>query len=67
MRLETARAARWRDDFNAFYDRSDPEEAESYLRRWCYGAKRSRLAPIRPFVATVEAHWEGILAWQQNG
>lgn len=66
MRLETARAARWRDDFNAFYDRSDPKEADSYLRRWCYGAKRSRLAPIKAFVATVEAHWEGIVAWQQN-
>ena len=66
MQLATARAARWRDDFNAFYDHSDPEEAEAYLKRWCYGAKRSRLEPIKSFVATVEAHWSGIIAWQQN-
>ena len=66
MRLETARAARWRDDFNAFYETSDREEAEAYLRRWCYGAKRSRLAPIKAFVATVQAHWDGIITWQQN-
>ena len=66
MQLKTARAARWRDDFNAFYDKSDPEEAEVYLQRWCYGAKRSRLEPIEVFVATVEAHWSGIIAWQQN-
>jgi len=65
MHLATARAARWRDDFNAFYDKSDPEEAEVYLKRWCYGAKRLRLEPIKTFVATVEAHWNGIIAWQQ--
>ncbi|EQD48563.1 transposase IS204/IS1001/IS1096/IS1165 family protein, partial [mine drainage metagenome] len=45
-------------------DRS--EEAEAYLKRWCYGAKRSRLDPIKEFVATVEAHWDGIIAWQQS-
>jgi transposase len=66
MRLQTARAARWRDDFNGFYDCTDPAEAEAYLRRWCYGAKRSRLEPIKAFVATVEAHWNGIIAWQRN-
>ena len=62
----TARAARWRDDFNAFYDHADPKEAETYLRGWCYGAKRSRLEPIKSFVAMVEAHWHGIIAWQQH-
>jgi transposase len=66
MQLKTARAARWRDDFNEFYNKESAEEAESYLRRWCYGAKRSRLKPIKEFVATVEAHWDGIIAWQQS-
>jgi transposase len=66
MQLKTARAARWRDDFNEFYNLASAEEAETYLRRWCYGAKRSRLDPIKDFVATVEAHWEGIIAWQQS-
>ena len=66
MQLKPARAARWRDDFNAFYEHSDPKQAEVYLRRWCYGAKRSRLEPIKSFVATVEAHWSGIIAWQHN-
>ena len=66
MQLKTARAARWRDDFNQFYAKASTEETEAYLRRWCYGAKRSRLEPIKEFVATVEAHWDGILAWQQS-
>jgi transposase len=37
MRLATTRAARWRDDFNEFYAKTDAEEAEAYLTRWCYG------------------------------
>lgn len=66
MQLKTARAARWRDDFNGFYDQSSPADAEAYLRRWCYGAKRSRLDPVKDFVRLVEAHWDGITAWQQS-
>jgi transposase len=63
--LATARALRWRQDFQAFYDQ-DPSYAPEYLRRWCYGAKRSRLQPIKDFVALVEKHWDGILAWHAN-
>ncbi|MGH8988202.1 MAG: transposase [Acidimicrobiales bacterium] len=53
MQLAMAHAARWRDDFNAFYDESDPEEAQTYLKRWGYRAERPRLDPIKTFVATV--------------
>jgi transposase len=63
--LATARARRWRDDFQAFYDQ-DPRYAPKYPRRWCSGAKRSRLQPIKDFVALVEKHWEGIIAWHAN-
>ncbi len=63
--LATARARRWREDFQAFYDQ-DPSYAPAYLRRWCYGAKRSRLQPIKEFVALVENHWDGIVAWHAN-
>ncbi|MGH4007072.1 MAG: transposase [Pseudonocardiaceae bacterium] len=63
--LATARALRWRQDFQAFYDQ-DPSYAPEYLRRWCYGAKRSRLQPIKDFVALVENHWDGILTWHAN-
>jgi transposase len=66
MRLQTARAARWRDDVNAFYDQPTPADAEAYLRRWCVGAKRSRLEPVKTFVRLVESHWDGIIAWQHS-
>jgi transposase len=64
-KLATARALRWREDFQAFYDQ-DPSYAHEYLRRWCYGAKRSRLQPIKDFAALVEKHWEGIIAWHAS-
>jgi transposase len=63
--LATARALRWREDFQAFYDQH-PSYAPEYLRRWCSGAKRSRLQPIKDFVTLVENHWDGIIAWHQN-
>jgi transposase len=66
MRLATTRAARWRDDFNGFYQQTNPTQAEAYLRGWCYGAKRSRLQPVKDFVRMVEAHWDGIIAWHQG-
>ena len=66
MQLKTTRAARWRDDFSGLYEQPTRDEAETYLRRWCYGAKRSRLGPIKEFVRMVEAHWEGIIAWQDS-
>jgi transposase len=65
MRLATARAHRWREDFQAFYDHS-VDDAETYLRGWCYGAKRSRLQPIKDFVGLVESHWDGIIAWHRS-
>lgn len=64
-RLATARAYRWRWDFDGFYEQP-PELAEGYLERWCRGAIRSRLAPVKRFVGTVRSHWEGILSWQRT-
>ena len=63
--LATARALRWREDFQAFSDQH-PSYALHYLRCWRYGAKRSRLKPIKDFVALVEKHFDGIIAWHAS-
>jgi transposase len=63
--LRTARAHRWREDFQAFYQQ-DLADAEDYLTRWCTGAMRSRLQPIKDFVALVRTHWTGILGWHRS-
>src|SRR4029077_17347889 len=60
--LRTARAYRWRLQFDAFF--TQPAElAEGYLDQWCRGAARSGLHPLKVFARTVREHWEGILAW----
>lgn len=64
-RLATARAYRWRWDFDGFYEQL-PELSEAYLVRWCRGAIRSRLAPLKKFVGMIQTHWEGILSWQRT-
>ena len=46
--------------------RAGPWVAHGYLRRWCYGAKRSRLQPIKDFVRLVETHWDGIVGWHDS-
>lgn len=65
MALATARAYRWKTDFQAFYDQPT-DDAQAYLRRWCAGAKRSRLEPVKAFVRTVEEHWDGIVSWHRS-
>jgi transposase len=65
LQLATARAHRWREDFQGFYDQP-ADQAEAYLSRWCAGAMRSRLQPIKDFVATAKRHWAGILAWHRT-
>ncbi|MGH9198765.1 MAG: transposase [Acidimicrobiia bacterium] len=45
---------------------TSPGQAETYLRRWCRGAVRSRLEPIQRFARTVVDHWEGILRWHHK-
>ena len=59
------RALRWREDFQAFYDQPQ-QAAEAYLHHWCYGAKRSRLEPLKHFVKSVEEHWDGIISWHAS-
>jgi transposase len=65
LALATARAHRWREDFQGFYD-VDADQAEAYLSRWCTGAMRSRLQPLKDFVTTLRRHWDGVLAWHRT-
>jgi transposase len=60
--LATARAYRWRLDFDGFFDQ--PRElAEDYLECWWQGAIHSRLEPIVAFARMIGDHWEGVLRW----
>jgi transposase len=61
--LKTVRAYHWKESFRLFWEYEEPYDASKYLRRWCNGANRSRLKPIKAFVKTLRKHEELILNW----
>lgn len=61
--IKTVRAYHWKETFQLFWQYSSVYGASRYLRRWCCGANRSRLKPIKAFVRTVRKHEGLILNW----
>lgn len=61
--LRTVRAYLWKEKFQLFWEYSSPYWAKRYLRRWCKGAMRSRLAPLKKFVGTMRVHEDLIMNW----
>lgn len=61
--LRTVRAYLWKEKFQLFWEYSSPFWAQRYLDRWCKGAMRSRLEPIKKFVRTIRGHEVLIMNW----
>ena len=57
------RAWRLKDEFEQLWDFSAPWAAMRFFKRWTTSALRSRLEPLRRFVATARRHQAGILAF----
>jgi transposase len=61
--LRTVRAYLWKEKFQVFWEYDSPYWAQRYLRRWCKGAMRSRLPPVKKFVKTIRRHEDLIMNW----
>lgn len=61
--LKTVRSYHWKESFRLFWEYECPAAASKFLRRWCRGANRSRLKPIKAFVKTLRRHEDLILNW----
>ncbi len=61
------RAWRLNDEFEQLWDFSAPWAAMRFFKRWTTSALRSRLEPLRKFVATARRNQAGILAFVQTG
>jgi len=61
--LKTVRAYHWKESFRLFWEYEQPHAASKYLRRWCRGANKSRLKPVKAFVKTLRKHEDLILNW----
>ena len=61
--LCSVRAYLWKEKFQLFWCYQSPYWARRYLWRWCKGAMRSRLAPLKKFVGTIRKHEDLIMNW----
>jgi len=57
------RAWRLKDEFEQFWEYRAPWAADRFLQSWTTTALRSRLEPLRKFVATLRHHYFGVLAF----
>ena len=58
--LKTGRAYMLKVTLQDFY-RQETDMLESYLKKWHYWAKRSRLIPVIDVADTIKKHWTGII------
>lgn len=63
--LRSVRAYLWKEKFQLLWNYTSPFWARRYLRRWCTGAMRSRLRPLKQFVGTLRRHEDLIINWFQ--
>jgi len=57
------RASILKDEFDRFWDYKAPWAAERFLKNWTTTALKSRLEPLRKFVATIRKHSEDIITF----
>ena len=57
---------RLKELFSDFWDIQDKEEAEGYLAFWCDLAQESKIFPFQKVVATIKAHWSGIINYIES-
>jgi transposase len=64
--LDTVRAYTLSQQFDSFYELSDPDTAEEYLRRWITEVDASDLEPLQKFARMLEDHWLGVIRWHHS-
>jgi transposase len=64
--LVTARAYEHAIKFDHFYELSDPDTAEEYLRRWITEVKDTEIEPLIKFAEMLEEYWLGITRWHHS-
>jgi transposase len=60
--LKTARAFHLKLVFHDFYHQPR-KHAETYLKKWCNWASRSRIQAMVDAARTIRNHWHGVLRW----
>jgi len=64
--LATVRAYGLALRFDDFYEITDPDTAEEYLRRWIAEVNSSGIEPLINFTQMLEDHWLGVCRWHHS-
>lgn len=64
--LATVRAYTLSQQFDSFYELTDPDTAEEYLRRWITEVNATDLEPLHNFARMLEDHWLGVIRWHHS-
>src|SRR5450432_1490926 len=64
--LQTVRAYTLAQQFDSFYELTDPETAEEYLRRWIAEVDATDLEPLHTFARMLDDHWLGVIRWHHS-
>ena len=62
-KLKTVKAYHLRSVFQDVFSFDDPEEGESFLKKWYYWATHSRIEPMIKAAKTIKEHWAGVVRW----
>jgi len=61
MNLKTVRACQMKLNFQKFWIITDKREAETYLKKWYFRLKNSRIDQMISLAKTIKRHWDGVL------
>ncbi|MDQ7002131.1 MAG: ISL3 family transposase [Ghiorsea sp.] len=64
--LKTVQAMQMRETFQQLYHLDNVAEFERMLREWCDWVEESELPDMQAVKRMVEAHWDGIVRWQES-
>lgn len=58
---ELGEAYKYKEGFFDVFEIKDPDEAVTYLKKWCDAVTNTSLHYMKKFVATLKAHWSGMI------
>jgi len=66
LNMSTVISMQMRETFQQLYTSESVDEFEQRLRKWCTWIEKSELPAMIKVKETIEAHWDGIIRWQES-
>jgi len=66
LNLQTSRALRMKEAFQAIYQADTVQDFTTLLQEWYCWATHARLEPFKKLAKTLKKHWDGIVRWKES-